>query len=111
MEAVQDNVEALWNEYIKFPITEVEMQVYIHTFQDVADLLHIVGQIVGSHIRVPALPDSAVDYISVDISNKTSRVQAVINGRKLFLDFQAVFMILLSSTKQHNMSYCENWGQ
>ena len=43
MEAVQDNVEALWNEYIKFPITEVEMQVYIHTFQDVADLLHIVG--------------------------------------------------------------------
>ena len=67
LEAVQDVVEALFNlrnVYIKFPITEAETWVCIETFQHVSDLPNIVGAIDGSHIRIAAPPDSAVDYFS-----------------------------------------------
>ena len=67
LEAVQDIVEGLFNlrnVYIKFPITEAETWVCIETFQHVSDLPNIVGAIDGSHIRIAAPPDSAVDYFS-----------------------------------------------
>lgn len=63
----QDVVEALFNlrnVYIKFPITEAETWVCVETFQDVSDFPNIVGAIDGSHIRIAAPPDSAVDYFS-----------------------------------------------
>ena len=67
LEAVQDVVEALFNprnDYIKFPFTEAGTRHCIETFQDVSDLPNIVGAIDGSHMRIAAPPDSAVDYFS-----------------------------------------------
>ena len=92
LEAVQDVVEALFNlrnEYIKFPITEAETQVCIQTFQD-SDLPNIVGAIDGSHIRIAAPPDSAVDYFS-RYQQHDFIVQAIVDGRKRFLDFASAF--------------------
>ena len=66
LEAIQDVVEALFNlrnVYIKFPITEVETWVCIETFQGVSDLPNIVGTI----------------------------VQAIVDGKKRFLDFASGF--------------------
>ena len=54
IEAVQDVLEALYemrNEHIKFPDSEAETRAAIETFQDLSNLLNIVGTIDGSHIR------------------------------------------------------------
>jgi len=93
LEAVQDVVEALFNlrnVYIKFPITEAETRVCIETFEDVSDLPNIVGAIDGSHIRIAAPPDSAVDYFS-RYQQHDFIVQAIVDGKKRFLDFASGF--------------------
>ena len=67
LEVVQDVVEVLFNlrnDYIKFPITQAQTRHCKETFQDVSYLPNIVRAIDGSHIRIAAPPDSAVDYFS-----------------------------------------------
>ena len=108
LEAVQDVVEALFNlrnVYIKFPITEVETRVCIETFEDFCDLPNIVGAIDRSHIRIAAPPDSAVDYFS-HYQQHDFIVQAIVDGKKRFLDFASGFpgslhdvRVLRNSTK------------
>ena len=67
IEAVQDVVESLFNvrnEYIKFPETEQEAAAIIRTFEEYSDLPNIAGAIDGTHIRIEAPKDSAVDIFS-----------------------------------------------
>ena len=93
LEAVQDVVEVLfnlWNDNIKFPITQAETQHCIEIFQDVSELPNIVGAIDGSHIRIAAPPDSAVDYFSRHQQHDFI-VQAIVDGRKRFLAFASGF--------------------
>ena len=94
---MQDVVEALFNlrnDYIKFPMTEAETRHCIETFQDVSDLPNTVGAIDGSvyrsHIRIAAPPDSAMDYFS-RYQQHDFIVQAIVDGRKRFLDFASGF--------------------
>ena len=89
IEAVQDVVEALYeirNEYIKFPETEAESVAATETFAELSELPNIVGAIDGSHVKIKAPKDSAVDYFS-RYQQHDFIIQAVVNGRKLFLDF------------------------
>ena len=89
IEAVQDVVEALYemrNEHTKFPESEAETRAAIETFQDLSNLPNIVGAIDGSHVRIKAPKDSAVDYFS-RYQQHDFIIQAVVNGQKLFLDF------------------------
>lgn len=93
LDTVQDVVEALFylrNDYIKFPSTEAETWRCIETFQNVSDLPNIVGATDGSHIRIAAPPDSAVDYFS-RYQQHDFIVQAIVDGRKRFLDFASGF--------------------
>lgn len=90
---MQDVVEALFNlrnDHIKFLFTEAETQRCTETFQNVSDLPNIVGAIDGSHIRISAPPDSAVDYFSC-YQQHDFIVQAIVDGRKRFLDFGSGF--------------------
>ena len=67
IEACQDVVEALYdlrNEYIEFPTTVAETMRCIETFTDKSRLPNIVGAIDGTHIKIVAPRDSAVDYFS-----------------------------------------------
>ena len=89
IEAVQDVVEALYeirNEYIKFPETEAETVAATETFTELSELPNIVGAIDGSHVTIKAPKDSAGDYFS-RYQQHDFIIQAVVNGRKLFLDF------------------------
>ena len=64
IEAVQDVAESLFNlrnEYIKFPETEQETAAIIRTFEEYSDLPNIAGAIDGTHIRIEAPEDSAVN--------------------------------------------------
>lgn len=93
IEAVQDVVEALYelrNEYIKFPETEAETLAATDTFEELSKLPNIVGAIDGSHVRIIAPKDSAVDYFS-RYQQYDFIIQAVVNGKKLFLDFACGF--------------------
>ena len=86
-------MEALFNlrnDYIKFPIIKAETRHCKETFQDVSDFSNIVGAIDGSHIRIAAPPDSAVDYFS-HYQKHDFIVQATVDGRKHFLDFASGF--------------------
>ena len=86
-------MEALFNlrnVYIKFPITKARTGVCVETFQDVSDLPNIVDAIDGSHIRIAAPPDSAVDYFS-HYQQHEFIVQAIVDGKKRFLDFALGF--------------------
>ena len=67
IEAVEDVLESLFNlrnEYIKFPETEQETADIIRTFEVYSDLPNIAGAIDGTHIRIEAPKDSAVDIFS-----------------------------------------------
>ena len=89
IEAVQDVVEALYeirNEYIKFPETKAETVAATETFAELSELPNIVGAIDGSHVIIKAPKDSVVDYFS-RYQQHDFRIQAVVNGPKLFLDF------------------------
>ena len=73
------------NEYIKFPETEQETADIIRTFEVYSDLPNIAGAIDGTHIRIEAPKDSAVDIL-VDISNTILLFQAEVDGRTIFID-------------------------
>ena len=82
-------VEALYeirNEYIKFPETKAETVAATETFAELSELPNIVGAIDGSHVKIKAPKDSAVDYFG-RYQQHDFIIQAVVNGRKLFLDF------------------------
>ena len=90
-EACQDVVEALYemrNEYIKFPTTVAETMRCIETFTDKSRLPNIVGAIDGTHIKIISPRDSAVDYFSRNQQHDFI-IQAVSDGKGLFLDFAA----------------------
>ena len=61
---VGNKLYELRREYIKFPITVVETAAEITTFQQYSDLPNIAGAIDGTHIRIKAPKESAVDYFS-----------------------------------------------
>ena len=69
IEAVQDVVNALFdvrNQYIKFPRTATETAACIQTFRDFtrSELVNVAGKIDGTHIRIIAPKENAVDYFS-----------------------------------------------
>ena len=93
IEAVQDVVGALYelkDEYIHFPETVAETAASIQTFRDLSRLPNIVGAIDGTHIRINAPRESAVDYFS-RYQQYDFGIQAVADGNLLFLDFSAGF--------------------
>ena len=86
-----DVVEALYvfgNEYIQFLTTVAKTMACIETFTDKSRLLNIVGAIDGTHIKVISPRDSAVDYFSRNQQHDFI-IQAVADGKGLFLDFAA----------------------
>ena len=67
IEAVQDVTGALFelrNEYIKFPVSEAETRTCIERFSELSNLPNVAGAIDGTHIRIKAPDESAVDYFS-----------------------------------------------
>ena len=68
----------------KFSESEAETRAAIGTFQDLSNLPKIVGAIDGSHVRIKAPKDSAVDYFS-RYQQHDFIIQAAVNGQKLFL--------------------------
>ena len=91
IEAVQDVVSALFelkDEYIHFPQTVTETTASIGTFEDLSRLPNIVGAIDGTHIPISAPRESAVDYFS-RYQHHDFGIQAVADGKLLFLDFSA----------------------
>ena len=91
IEAVQDVVGALYelkDEYIHFPETVVETAASTQTFRDLSRLPNIVGAIDGTHIRINAPHESAVDYFS-RYQQHDFGIQAVADGNMLFLDSSA----------------------
>ena len=91
IEAVQDVVGALYelkDEHIHFPETVAETADSTQTFRDLFRLPNIVGAIDGTHIRINALRESAVDYFS-RYQQHDFGIKAVADGNILFLDFSA----------------------
>ena len=91
IEAIQDVVSALFelkDEYIHFPETVAETTAFIGTFEDLSRLPNIVGAIDGTHIPISAPRESAVDYFS-RYQHHDFGIQAVADGKLLFLDFSA----------------------
>ena len=89
IEAVQDVVKGLYelrDEYIKFPETIAEASSSIATFGDLTNLPNVVGAIDGSHIRIKAPNDSALDYFS-RYQQHDFIIQAIVDGKKVFMDF------------------------
>ena len=92
-EAFQDVVDALYdirNDFIKLSLTVDEMAASIATFQHLSMLPNLAGAIDGSHIKIRAPRESAVDYFS-RYQEYDVVVQAEVNGKKLFIDVAAGF--------------------
>ena len=88
IEVVQDVVGALYelkDEYIHFPETVVETAASTQTFRDLSRLLNI-GAIDGTHIRINAPRESAVDYFS-RCQQHDFGIQAVAEGTFSFWIF------------------------
>ena len=78
----------LKDEYIHFPETVAETAASTQTFRDLSRLSNIVGTIDGTHTRVNAPRESAVDYFS-RYQQHDFGIQAVVDGNMLFLDSSA----------------------
>jgi len=78
------------NEHIKFPETIAEVNSSMQTFTNLTNLPNVVGAIDGSHVRIKAPVDSAVDYFS-RYQQRDFIIQAVVHGLKIFLDFACGF--------------------
>ena len=91
--AFRDVVDALYdirNDFIKLPLTVDETAASIATFQHLFMLPNIARAIDGSHIKIRAPRESAVDYFS-RYQEHDVVVQAIVNGKKLFIDVAAGF--------------------
>jgi len=89
-EAFRD-VNALYdirNDLIKLPVTVDKTAASIGTLEHLSMLPNIAGAIDGSHIKIRAPRESAVDYFS-RYQQHDVVVQAVVTGRKLFIDVAA----------------------
>lgn len=89
IKAVQDVVAALFelkDEYIHFPQTVAETTASIGTFEDLSRLPIIVERIDGTHIPINAPCESVVDHFSC-YQHHDFGIQAVADGKLLFLDF------------------------
>ena len=96
IEAVQDVVGALYelkDEYIHFPEIVAETAASIQTFRDLSRLPNIVGAIDGTHIRINAPRESAVDYFS-RYQQYDFGIQAVADGNLVFLDCLLAFRVV-----------------
>lgn len=80
---VVDGLYELRNDYIKFPTTVEETSTSIATFTPLSNLPNIAGAIDGTHIKIKALKDIAVDYFS-RYQQHGVVVQAVVNGKRAF---------------------------
>ena len=92
-EAFVDVINLLYdtrNDFIRFPITVAETAASIATFETLSDLPNIAGAIDGTHVKIRSPKDSAVDYFS-RYQQHDVVVQAVVDGRKIFLDVAAGF--------------------
>lgn len=92
IEAVQDVVGALFelkDEYIHFPETVAETTACIGTFRDLSRLPNIVGAIGVTHVRINAAREGAGDYFNSRYQQHDFAIQAVADGKLLFLDFSA----------------------
>ena len=92
-EAFRDVVDALCdirNDFIKLPLTVDETAASIATFHHLLMLPNIARAIDGSHIKIRAPRESAVDYFS-RYQEHDVVVKVVVNGKKLFVDVTAGF--------------------
>ena len=69
IEAVQDVVNALFDasdQFIKFPTTPAETAASIETFRENtrSELVNVAGAIDGTHIKIIAPRENALDYFS-----------------------------------------------
>lgn len=81
-----DKLCELRREYIKFPVTAVETAAEIAIFQQYSDLPNVAG----THIRIKAPKESAVDYFS-RYQQHDVVVQGIVNRKMLFLDVAGGF--------------------
>ena len=90
-EAFSDVVNALnnfRNDFIKFPTNKAETRAFIATFEDLLDLPNIAGTIDGTHIKIKAPKETAVDYFS-RYQQQDVVVQGIVNERKICMDVAA----------------------
>ena len=109
-EAFRDVVNALYDirsDFIKLPVTVDKIAASIGTFERLSMLPNIAGAIDGSYIKIRARRESAVDYFS-RYQQHDVVVQAVVNGRKLFIDVATGFPgSLLNARVLPNSSICQ----
>ena len=90
IEAVQDVVNALFDasdQFIKFPTTPAETAASIETFREntCSELVNVAGAIDGTHIKIIAPRENALDYFS-RYQQHDFIIQAVVEGRGKFID-------------------------
>ena len=88
----------LRNERIKFPETLSEVNSLIATFADLTNLPNVVGTIDDSHVRIKAPNESAPDYFS-RYQQHDFITQAIVDGRKIFIDFACGFLGSMHDTR------------
>lgn len=94
-EAFTDVVNALYdfrNDFIKFPANKVETRASIETFAELSDLPNVAGAIDGTHIKIKAPKESAVDYFSRYQQHDVA-VQGIVDGRKIFMISPLAFLV------------------
>ena len=74
------------NDFNKFPTKETETRASIATFEELSSLPNIEGAIDGTHIKIKAKRESAVDYFS-----RYQQHDVAVQGRKIFMDIAAGF--------------------
>lgn len=93
IECVQDVIQAL-NElsgrYIKFPDTQEEVLSCIRGFEAISDLPNIVGAIDGTHIKIKAPKDGAIEYFS-RYQQHDFIIQGVVDADNVFRDISVGF--------------------
>ena len=93
MEALMDIMDGLYElrkNYIKFLTTVAEKSASIPTFMPLSNLPNIDGAVDGTHIKIKAPKDSAVNYFS-RYQQHNVVVQGVVNGKRAFMDVVAGF--------------------
>lgn len=87
---IEDGLYELRNDCIKFLTTVAETSASTPTFTPLSNLPNITCAIGGTHIKIKAPKDSAVDYFSCYQQHNVV-VGAVVNGKRAFMDVAAGF--------------------
>ena len=90
IEAVQDVVNALFDasdQFIKFPTTPAETAASIETFRENtrSELVNVAGAIDGTHIKIIAPRENALDHFS-RCQQHDFIIQPVVDGEGKFID-------------------------